>query len=273
MQLDKIKEEFMNLTKLYHYTRFETAIEILQSNSLKFGKLKFMNDIHEVSKLVYVEFSKYSIKSSDYDILDVIKDEIFKYRQISFTMDGEGGKKGFDRHQMWGLYAEQGSGVCLVFDKDILSKRLDESIIHAPVIYEDIVKTFYKSQSTNLNVVCDSIKENYQEIFFSKRIEWEHENEYRMMKRCPDDNREEYLNFGAALKYIIISNIYMESDIVKYNNNITELKKHTNVPILVYGNGLDDYSINDIDGQKTIWTSSNEYNILIPGKNCEIDLK
>ena len=159
-------------------------------------------------------------------------------------MDGEGGKKGFDRHQMWGLYAEQGSGVCLVFDKDILSKRLDESIIHAPVIYEDIVKTFYKSQSTNLNVVCDSIKENYQEIFFSKRMEWEHENEYRMMKRCPDDNREEYLNFGAALKYIIISNIYMESDIVKYNNNITELKKHTNVPILVYGNGLDDYSIN-----------------------------
>lgn len=73
MQLDKIKEEFMNLTKLYHYTRFETAIEILQSNSLKFGKLKFMNDIHEVSKLVYVEFSKHSIKSSDYDINDSLK--------------------------------------------------------------------------------------------------------------------------------------------------------------------------------------------------------
>ena len=90
MQLDKIKEEFMNLTKLYHYTRFETAIKILQSNSLKFGKLQFMNDIHEVSKLVYVEFSKYSIKrahlqSSVFKLSKDLIDSIHEEGIVAYT--------------------------------------------------------------------------------------------------------------------------------------------------------------------------------------------
>ena len=42
-----------------------------------------------------------------------------KYRQISLTIDDmEQNKLGFDLHQMWGLYADKGKGVCLVFDKD-----------------------------------------------------------------------------------------------------------------------------------------------------------
>jgi hypothetical protein len=42
--------------------------------------------------------------------------------------------------------------------------------------------------------------------------------------------------------------------------------------ILVYGNGLFDYSLIDINHTETIWASSNGYDILISGENCEIDV-
>ena len=40
-----MKEEFMNMKKLYHYTKFDTAIKILESHSLRFGRLHNMNDV------------------------------------------------------------------------------------------------------------------------------------------------------------------------------------------------------------------------------------
>ena len=56
-------------------------------------------------------------------------------------------------------------------------------------------------------------------------------------------------------------------------SNVEKLNKHTQrVPLLVYGNGLLDYSLIDIKHTETIWNSSNGYDILIPGENCEIDV-
>lgn len=55
--------------------------------------------------------------------------------------------------------------------------------------------------------------------------------------------------------------------------NVEKLNKHTQrVPILVYGNGLLDYSLIDINHTEIIWNSSYGYDILIPEVNCEIDV-
>ena len=116
-----MREEFESTNKLYHYTKFDTAIKILKSNSLRFGRLHDMNDIHENDKLSYVNSAGIPISSFPSEVLDVIDCEMAKYRQISLTVDDDKQDKlGFDLHQMWGLYAEKGQGVCLVFDKDIL---------------------------------------------------------------------------------------------------------------------------------------------------------
>ena len=54
---------------------------------------------------------------------------------------------------------------------------------------------------------------------------------------------------------------------------VEDLNKYAeNVPILLYGNGLLDYSLLDINKTKIIWNSSNGYDILIPEENCEIDV-
>ena len=115
-----MREEFKSINKLYHFTKFDTAIKILGSHNLKFGRLHNMNDIHENDKLSYVNLQGNTIQSFQSEILEVIDVEMAKFRQISLTIDDEEPKKfGFDLHQMWGLYADKGQGVCLVFDKDI----------------------------------------------------------------------------------------------------------------------------------------------------------
>ena len=54
---------------------------------------------------------------------------------------------------------------------------------------------------------------------------------------------------------------------------VEDLNKYAeNVPILLYGNGLLNYSLLDINQTETIWNSSNGYDMLIPEENCEVDV-
>lgn len=269
-----MKEAFIQLNKLYHFTKFDTAISILESHSLRFGRLNNMNDIHENDKLSFTYSSRSPINHFPFEVLNAIDDEMTKYRQISFTIDDDKNNKyGFDLHQMWGLYADKGQGVCLVFDKDILCRKLDEIFIHEAISYNKDVDSFYIANKNSPMTIHDDIQKQAKKLFFHKRKEWEHEQEYRFIKRCPNQKKEEYLNYGEALKYIILNSVIEDKDVVKFKEMVEKLKKHApTVPILVYGNGLLDYSLSDIDHTEPIWTSSRGYDILIPGKNCEIDV-
>lgn len=244
----------MNMKKLYHYTKFDTAIKILESHSLRFGRLHNMNDIHENDKLSYTDLSGSPINSFPSDVLDAIDCEMAKYRQLSFTADSNLGKLGFDLHQMWGLYADKGQGVCFVFDRDILCKQMDDAVLHEAVSYDPAVESFCIAISNDTQSVQQEIHKQTEKFFFHKRKEWEHEQEYRFVKRCPNLKKEEYLNYGEALKYIILNSVIEDVDCVKFNEIVEKLNSHApKVPILVYGNGLLDYSLYDIHRTDTIW--------------------
>lgn len=270
-----MKEEFMKMKKLYHYTKFDTAIKILESHSLRFGRLHNMNDIHENDKLSYVDTTGTRINRFPSDVLDAIDCEMAKYRQISLTADDDKqGKMGFDLHQMWGLYADKGQGVCLVFDKDMLCKQIDSAILHKNVSYDTSVESFYIA---NANDDAQSIQYNMQKqaekIFFHKRKEWEHEQEYRFIKCCPNLNKEEYLYYSKALKYIILNSAIENADANMFKKMVKDLNTYSeDVPQLLYGNGLLDYSLIGINHTEIIWNSTKGYNILIPGENCKIDV-
>ena len=109
-------------------------------------------------------------------------------------------------------------------------------------------------------------------IFFHKRKEWEHEQELRFLKRCPIFQEEEYLQYGSSLKYIILSSKLQDVDEILFGQRIQVLKKCTNVPILIYGNGLLDYSLYSWEDKELIWNSSEGYDILALGVNCELDV-
>lgn len=269
-----MRKEFENINKLYHFTKFDTAIEILKSNSLRFGRLCNMNDIHENDKLSYVDTKGTPINSSPSDVLDTIDCEMEKYRQISLTADDDKQDKlGFDLHQMWGLYADKGQGVCLVFDKDILCNKCDAIVRHKKVSYEKTIDSFYLSNRQDPQSVQQDIQNQIEKIFFHKRKEWEHEQEYRFVKYCPNLKKEEYLDYGDALKFIILNSAIEDIDAVRFKKRVEVLNVcGPHIPKLIYGNGLLGYSLIDINHTKTFWNSSNGYDILNPIENCKIEV-
>ena len=281
-----IKEQFEKTEKLYHFTSFDTALKIIESNHLRYGRLNNMNDIHENDKIVLVDANNHPTDKFPSDVLDELYDEIYKYRQISLTADDkEGDKDGFDLHQMWGLYADKGEGVCLIFDKKELEKGFGSATLHDRVSYDKTVDSYYISLSNTADKVSIEIREHANEIFFHKRREWEHEQEYRLLRRCPLATREEYLFLGHALKFVILSSRLHNLDEVLYFKKIKNIKdkiekteKARNrgevgrIPVLVYGNGLLDYALCTEDGTEELWNSNDGYDVLIVGENCELEL-
>ena len=281
-----IKEQFEKTEKLYHFTSFDTAKIILESNRLRFGRLNNMNDIHENDKIVFHDENGGSVNERNSDILDVFYDEIYKYRQISFTADNMvGDKVGFDLHQMWGMYADKGEGVCLVFDKDEMEKNCDMTNIQKErVKYDKILESSVVSLSQKTDAIPSEVKNNVHKIFFHKRIEWEHEQEYRLIKKCQNTTKEEYLLLGQSLRFIILSSKLRNIDDVRYFNNIRDIQEAVKkveevrnmgnvvtIPVLIYGNGLLDYSL-CLSGEEVIWNSKDRYNILKPCVNCNLGI-
>ena len=281
-----IKEQFEKTEKLYHFTSFDTALKIIESNHLRYGRLNNMNDIHENDKIVLVDANNHPIDRFPSDVLDELYDEIYKYRQISLTADDkEDDKEGFDLHQMWGLYADKGEGVCLIFDKKELEKGFGSATLHDRVSYDKTVDSYYISLSNTADKVSVEIREHANEIFFHKRREWEHEQEYRLLRRCPLATREEYLFLGHALKFVILSSRLHNLDEVLYFKKIKNIKdkiekteKARNggevgrIPVLVYGNGILDYALCTEDGTEELWNSNDGYDVLIAAENCELAL-
>lgn len=284
-----IKEQFKKTEKLYHFTSFVTALKIIGTNRLRFGRLNNMNDIHENDKLMFVDANGQGIDEFPSEVLDTLYDEIYKYRQISFTADSEeGDKNGFDLHQMWGLYANKGEGVCLVFDKDELEKNYDMVTIHKKRVNYDeaqLLESYVVSLSKEHEAVSDEIKNKLSKIFFHKRKEWEHEQEYRLIKRCPNTTKEEYLLLGHALKYVILSSKLRNIDEMSYFKKIEDIKDHVEkiekarnigelgrIHVLIYGNGLFDYSLITEDGEEELWNSKDGYDVLVSGENYELAL-
>lgn len=284
-----IKEQFKKTEKLYHFTSFVMALKIIGTNRLRFGRLNNMNDIHENDKLMFVDANGQGIDEFPSEVLDTLYDEIYKYRQISFTADSEkGDKNGFDLHQMWGLYADKGEGVCLVFDKDELEKNYDMVTIHKKRVNYDeaqLLESYVVSLSKEHEAVPVEIKNKLSKIFFHKRKEWEHEQEYRLIKRCPNTTKEEYLLLGHALKYVILSSKLRNIDEMLYFKKIEDIKDHVEkiekarnigelgrIHVLIYGNGLFDYSLITEDGEEELWNSKDGYDVLVSGENYELAL-
>jgi hypothetical protein len=273
-----IKEQFKQIEKLYHFTSFDTALKIIESNRLRFGRLSNTNDIHEVAKNMFVDTNGQPIDKFPSDVLNALYDEVYKYRQISLTIDDkENDKYGFDLHQMWGLYADKGEGVCLVFDKKEIEKSWDwAKIQNGPVCYDKSqeLESFVVSRSHNPEAVLDDVRSRLPDIFFHKRKEWEHEQEYRLLKRCPNPTKEEYLCIYQALKFVILTSKLRNVDEVRYFKAIDTIKEKVKkagaIHVLVYGNGLFDYALCTEDGAEELWNSNDGYNVLILDDNCKL---
>lgn len=251
-----ISERFEEMSRLYHFTSAKAAFSIIESGRLRFGKLFRVNDLIESNKVVF----KHVLQGGDVcrNEKDAFaEDEMRRYQIISFSQDRnyQGHSfLGFDLHTMWGLYAEKGYGVCLVFDKNKLVLSDDDWA--DDVNYYNIVSQDFDFKNKSRRGIEAEVWRRRSELFFNKRKEWEYEQEYRVIRRANNELDLEYMDITESLSFVIICKDYsvvgMES---MFDSNLYHDLRHSfrRLPVLTYEYGIDGYSLFE-DFMNPIWT-------------------
>lgn len=200
--------------KLYHYTTVDSFVRIWVSQSLKFSEVKLLNDIFERTKIIslkgYVNDDEASnIKDLSSKLTEKVFNQLQKFKQISFSIDSED-RLGAFSPMLWGQYAKNERGVCIEFDS---AKLLKSNKIYCKEIeyLESIpVNAIEFNGLVDDESINNLILTNKDLFFFTKHIDWKHENEFRVISN--------ELNFlpisGTITKVYVYSSKEIETDIV-----------------------------------------------------------
>lgn len=176
----------MNL--LYHYTTFKRLDSILDSKSLWCSKLIGMNDFTEVEKVLFFE----EISENNDKLRNLITEKYNTIGQISFSQDYKG-NKGYAINSMWGLYANNGEGCCLVFDKNkIIAEAEKKGYFYSSVKYnKGNTDCSIPPEVKNEYDVEQHFRNNWDSIFFNKTKDWKNEQEYRILDLSFNKNTQD----------------------------------------------------------------------------------
>ena len=251
-----ISFRFGDMSKLYHFTSFESACKIIESGRLRFSKSYRLNDLIESNRVVWERtFRGYIPEEKEY--LCYAEEEMRKYQQLSFSQDRVVGNchyLGFDLHTMWGLYADKGYGVCLVFDKEKL--KLGPRDYAADIHYGNLIPQGIIVHNKSKKGIKSEIWRRREEIFFYKRKEWEYEQEYRVIRRSDDEFANEYFDITDSLACAIIcKDRYLELLESMFEGEIYRELRSINkkLPVLTYEYSLDGYTLYESFGVP-IWS-------------------
>ena len=236
---------FEKMSRLYHFTSFSAACKIIKSGKLRFSQSFKLNDLIESNRIVFDHVLSEELLEKNNGKL--VETEMHRYQQISFSQDKEyDGRSffGFDLHTMWGLYADKGYGVCLVFDKDKLA--LCDGDYANDVKYYSLIPQWANINNKSVNGIKAEVWRKKDEIFFCKRKEWEYEQEFRIIRRARSIDDIEFLDISESLSFAIICK---DRDIYGFESmfdsehywDLRNLNKR--VPILTYECGLDGYTL------------------------------
>ena len=181
--------------RLYHYTSFNSFVRIWLTQTLKFGVVTDMNDMFEHN------FSAQCHTLEETKLLDKYLKEKKRYRQISLTMDYDSYTQGCMSQMMWGVYGDNGNGVCIEFDYAKLMKHIKKGMLHDAIYYTSLLPeppVITKDVAKDWN---SFFKQRQKELFFTKHDCWSKENEYRIVSKKNDD----YLKIDGAITAIYIT--------------------------------------------------------------------
>ena len=199
---------------LFHFTKFESFLKILEDMTLlpsSFGNLNDMNEgnVNNMNMnnnfLVMYNAEKY------------IKD---RCRILSFSQNydiGGFGQEGTNHPAMWAHYAENSNGVCMVLDKDAFVKKNKEVLGKHFYKFEDIVYDIFNTPNDEVinykaNTPEEFIMNNWKALFFMKHKDWENEDEHRLF--IMDYNGK--LSIDGCIKYIVLGRkVFLDASRIK----------------------------------------------------------
>lgn len=228
---------------LYHFTSFESAVKILASGELLLGTYENFNDINE----------KYGptvlAKEKDWGKIEAL---LKCWVALSFSMDVRTSgsvKRGYNNPVMWGSYAKAGKGVCLAFDKSkMLSVIASDNHFYSREVeyFDDVDPNFFVYDSNRYGTAEAFINANKDEIFFHKKKEWEHENEFRVIA-ISDEHPS--LKIKDCLSGVIL--FYRDHKSFRESAEVKALSKFVGRRMVYrYTSAIDRFSLYDFYGRK-----------------------
>lgn len=187
---------------LFHYTKMESFLKILDDMTLlpsSFGKLNDMNEgnVHNMNMnknfMVMYNAEKYIKEkchllcfSQNYDICGF-------------------GHEGTNHPAMWAHYADNSNGVCIVIDKETFVKKNKKILDTHFYKFEDVEYDIFNTPiDDKIEYKADTpeefIKRNWKELFFLKHKDWENEDEHRLFIMDFDGK----LSIDGCIKYIVV---------------------------------------------------------------------
>lgn len=209
--IENANEMTYNGNLVFHYTSYESAQKIIESNTLKFGRFQNMNDIDEVRR-DYICYNP-----------QIMSELLSEYQSISLV-DDSSGQRGFAIDCMWGYYADKGKGVCLVFNKsklvntygEYINRPVDQSKLK--IEYRDF--EYGNNHGLERKTESDFIQSHLHDIFYTKNVCWKHEREMRLLTKS---SKGCYLGLNDALIGVILC--YPQKEKLSDIDYYLELKK------------------------------------------------
>ena len=187
---------------LFHYTKMESFLKILDDMTLlpsSFGNLNDMNE-GNVSNMNMNENFMVMYNAEKY-----IKEccHILSFSQ-NYDICGLG-HEGTNHPAMWAHYAENSNGVCIVIDKEAFVKKNKEILDTHFYQFEDVDYDIFNTPNDDkINYEAETpeefIKNNWKVLFFMKHNDWENEEEHRLFIMDYDGK----LSIDGCIKYIVL---------------------------------------------------------------------
>lgn len=199
---------------LFHFTKFESFLKILEDMTLlpsSFGNLNDMNEgnVNNMNMnnnfLVMYNAEKY------------IKD---RCHILSFSQNydiGGFGQEGTNHPAMWAHYAENSKGVCIVLDKEAFIKKNKDVFSTHFYKFEDVLYDIFNTPNDEVinykaKTPEEFIMNNWKVLFFMKHKDWENEDEHRLFIMDYDGK----LSIDGCIKYIVLGRkIFLDASRIK----------------------------------------------------------
>lgn len=216
----------------FHYTTRDAAFGgILPGNDLRLSRYGVMRDPLENQRWRFT-FAGYGPRDdarlatdlAEYDEFEQAANDSMRDRSflLSLTIDTapaprkeqEPFCRGWARARMWEQYAENHRGVCLVFDREKLTRCFIEAAerigaiaqYHQAVIYDGggMHKPIIdRGELREPEFFSRYVEDNSGSLFFTKTRDWETEHEYRFVSIAADDASPLVLSYGDSLEAVI----------------------------------------------------------------------
>ncbi len=175
---------------VYHYTSIEKLVLILGTFQLKMNTLKNVNDPRERMKI----FPVVDVKAKNaYKGLRFLQKRDINTNTITCFSGDSKETKGFDLPTMWAHYGDNYRGVSLKICPVTFMEENKGALSFDKVCYEKpVAKITVEGEM--------SLEELRRLLFFSKRPDWNSEQEWRLLSI----NNQKMCNIQKSLKAIIL---------------------------------------------------------------------